>query len=78
MPFSGSGDSPNDQTKYVFNPFTGNLDAVVKFNVDRILTTTLNSAGNPKVTWNAETNSYVPDGPDILVDINGNVIVVGN
>ena len=67
----------NDQLKYVFNPFTGNLDAVVKFNPDRIVTNQLNSAGFPKVTWNAESSSYVPDGPDVVVDNNGNVVVIG-
>jgi hypothetical protein len=77
MPAAGSGDSPRDQNKYVFNPFTGNLDAVVKFNPDRIVTNTLNAAGHPRLIWDAASNSFIPDGPDVVVDNNGNVVVVG-
>jgi hypothetical protein len=77
MPSLGSPVKENDQTKYVFNPFTGELDVVVKFNPDRIVTNALNSAGFPKVTWNPESNSYVPDGPDVVVDLNGDVVVIG-
>jgi hypothetical protein len=79
MSFSGSGNTPNDKIKYIYNPLEGTgLTPTAKFNTDRILTTTLNSAGQPKVTWNETTSSYVPDGPDVLVDINGNVLTVGN
>lgn len=79
MPFSGSGNTPNDKTKFIFNPLEGSgLTPTAKFNPDRIVTSQLNAAGNPKVTWNAETSSYVPDGPDVVIDSNGNVVVVGN
>jgi hypothetical protein len=77
MPFTGSGDKPNDKTKYVFNPFTGNMDAVTKFNADRIVTNQLNAAGQPRVIWNPATNSYIADGADVVVDNEGNVVVVG-
>lgn len=77
MPAAGSGSSPKDKDKYVFNPFTGNLDAVVKFNPDRIVTNNLNAAGNPRLIWDAASSSFIPDGPDVVVDNNGNVVVVG-
>lgn len=77
MPFPGSG-PVNDTIKYLFDVFTGNFSPAIKFNPDRIVTNQLNSAGQPKVTWNEATSSYVPDGPDIVVDDSGDVIVVGN
>jgi hypothetical protein len=77
MAFPGSGPI-NDTIKYLFNVFTGNFSPAIKFNENRIVTSQLNSAGQPKVTWNAATNSYVPDGPDIVVSNEGDVIVVGN
>lgn len=68
---------PNDKTKFVINPFTGNLDAVVKFNSDRIVTNKLNAAGNPRMIWDPVSNSFIPDGPDVVISNAGNVIVRG-
>ncbi len=68
---------PNDQTKYVFNPFTGKLDAVLKFNPDRIVTNTLNAAGYPRVIYNPESSAFIADGPTVVIDNNGNVVVRG-
>jgi len=68
---------PNDKTKYVFNPFTGNFDVIVKFNPDRIITNTLNAAGQPRMIWNPASNTFIPDGPDVVIDSSGNVVVRG-
>lgn len=68
---------PNDRTKYVFNPFTGNFDAVVKFNPDRIVTNTLNAAGHPRKIWDPVSSTFIDDGPDVVIDSNGNVVVRG-
>lgn len=77
MAFSGS--SPiNDTIKFLFNIFTGNFSPAIKFNPDRIVTSQLNSAGQPLVVWNAATSSYVPFGPEVVVDNDGDVIVIGN
>lgn len=68
---------PNDQTKFIINPFTGQLDAVVKFNPDRIVTNFLNSAGNPRVIYNPESATFIADGPTVVIDNAGNVVVRG-
>lgn len=69
---------PNDTIKYLFNPLEGSgLTPSIKFNPDRIVTNTLNSAGYPRVIWNPESSSYVTDGPTVVIDNNGNVVVRG-
>ena len=79
MPSAGSGDTPNDKIKYIFNPLNGSgLTPTAKFNPDRIVTNSLNSAGGPRVVWNPATSTYVSDGPSVVVDNNGDVVVVGN
>jgi hypothetical protein len=78
MADQGAGEKPNDKTHVVFNPlYKTGLTPVVKFNPDRIVTSSLNAAGQPRMIWNPATNAFIPDGPDIVVDNNGNVIVVG-
>lgn len=65
---------PRDQLKYVFNPITGQLDAVLVFNADRIVTNALNGAGHPRLIWDPVSATFIADGPDIVVDNNGNVV----
>jgi hypothetical protein len=59
---------------FLFNPFTGDLTPSLKFNPDSIVTNSLNSAGHPRVIFDPPSNSYVPDGPSIVVDNEGNVV----
>ena len=66
---------PKDKIQYVFNPFTGNLDAVKTFNADRIVTCNLNSAGNPRLIYDSTSATFIPSGPDVVVDNEGNVVV---
>jgi len=65
---------PRDKIQYVFNPFTGKLEAVKTFNADRIVTNSLNGAGHPRLIWDAASSSFIADGPDIVVDNDGNVV----
>ena len=69
--------SVKDKEELVLNPVTKKLDMVVKFNPDRILTAELNAAGNPRMIWDAVSQSFIADGPDIVVDNKGNVVVKG-
>jgi len=66
---------PKDQIKYVFNPITGQLDAVLQFNPDRIVTASLNAAGQPRLIWDPVSQSYIEDGATVVVDSEGNVVV---
>ena len=55
---------PKDKIQFVFNPFTGKLDAVKQFNPDRIVTASLNSAGSPRLVWDPVSSTFVEDGAD--------------
>lgn len=68
---------PNDFIRYIFNIFTGQPIPAIKFNPDRLVTSDLNSAGQPRVIWNPESSSYIPDGPTVVIDNEGNVVFRG-
>lgn len=65
-----------DKLKYEFNPLTGELDLISEFNTDRILTHTRNSTGHMLTTWDPRSQKYIDLEPLIVVDNNGNVVVV--
>ena len=65
-----------DRLKYEFNPLTGELDLISEFNTDRILTHEKNSAGYLLMTYNPASGTHIPMEPLIIVDNNGNVVVV--
>ena len=65
---------PKDKQVFVFNPFTGNFDAVLKFNPDRIVTAELNGAGHKRYVWDSVSNSFVEDGATVVIDNDGNVV----
>lgn len=68
--------TPRDKDELVLNPVTGELDMVRKFNEDRIVTAKLNAAGQPRKIWDPASNTFIDDGPAVVVDNNGNVVVV--
>jgi hypothetical protein len=65
-----------DKLKYEFNVFTEELDLVSEFNTDRIITHEKNNAGHMLMTYDPATGLHVPMEPMIVVDNNGNVVVV--
>jgi len=65
-----------DREKFVLNPITGELDLVLVFNENRIITAQYNMAGAPYYTYDAYSNTFIPDGPKVVVDNDGNVVVV--
>lgn len=66
--------SPKDKQELVFNPVSGELDTVLKFNPDRILTHDKNAAGNPIVTFDPVSNSYMTLEGQVVIDGQGNVV----
>jgi len=68
---------PTDDDELVLNPITKKLDMVRNFNADRIVTATLNQAGQPRMTFDVASNSQIPDGPTVVIDNDGNVVTVG-
>ena len=65
---------PKDKLTTTFNPFTGNLDMINKFNPDRIVTDDRNAAGYPLMMFDPHTNTYMPLGPLVVTDDDGNVV----
>lgn len=65
-----------DHDLLVVNPVTGKLDTIRKFNPDRIITAQLNSAGNPRLIYDAVSNTFIEDGATVVIDNNGNVVKV--
>ena len=65
---------PQDKQKFLFNPVTGQLDLVLQFNPDRILTASLNSAGQPRLIWDPVSSTFIEDGATVVVDNAGNVV----
>lgn len=63
-----------DNDEAIINPFTGELDMVRNFNVNRIVTNSFNQAGNPLVIYDPLSGLYLDAGPSVVVDINGNVV----
>lgn len=70
----GDQNKPKDKEVYLFNALTGELDLALAFNPDRIVTASLNSAGGARTTWDATSNSFISDGPAVVIDNNGNVV----
>jgi hypothetical protein len=63
-----------DKEKYVLNPITGELDLVLVFNEDRIITADYNAAGSPFVTYDIYSNSFIMDYDQVVVDEEGNIV----
>ena len=68
--------SPKDKVDFIINPFTGELDGVLKFNPDRIITHSNNQAGNPLMIYDPVSGNYMEMQPLIVTDNNGNVVVI--
>jgi len=66
-----------DKTAFDFNVITGQLDLVRKFNPNRIVTNERNAAGTKRMTHDPASGTYLDDGPAIVTDEDGNVVVVG-
>jgi len=67
--------SAKDKEIFVLNPITGELDLVRAFNENRIIVSEYNLAGSRRMTYDAFSGTHVDDGPIIVVDNNGNVVV---
>lgn len=65
-----------DKEVFLFNPVTGELDLALKFNENRIITHLYNEAGTRLQTYDKNTGLYLDSGPYVVIDINGNVIVI--
>lgn len=65
-----------DKLKFELNPITGELDLVKEFNSNRIVTHYLNSTGQPSLALDQASNQYLDLGPLVVVDNDGNVVVV--
>jgi hypothetical protein len=66
-----------DKTKIVLNPITGELDIVLKFNENRIVTHKRNAAGALNMIFDPASGTHIEMGDQVVVDDNGNVVVVG-
>ena len=69
-----STQTPIDQTITDFNPLSGQFDNVTSFNANRILTESLNAAGNPLVNYDPVTARYTPADDEVITDDDGNVV----
>jgi hypothetical protein len=67
---------PADREELSLNPITKKLDLVRQFNPDRIVTANRNSAGHKFQTYDVQTNNYLEDGPRVVIDNDGNVVVM--
>ena len=63
-----------DQLATTLNPLTGQLDMVQKFEPNRIITHSLNPAGNPMTNYDPMTSHYFPADDEIVTDSQGNVV----
>lgn len=63
-----------DKVKYVLNPFTGQFDAVMEVNFDRIITHEYNELGNPLVMFDPVSGLYIEVGAMLVTDNEGNVV----
>ncbi len=66
-----------DKTAIDFNPITGKLDLVRKFNPDRIVTNERNAAGTLLMTYDPASGTHIPGDPLVVTDNEGHVVVVG-
>lgn len=67
---------PSDREELSLNPIYGKLDLIRQFNPDRIITAERNSAGHILQTYDVETGTYLADAPEVVTDMNGNVVTV--
>jgi len=65
-----------DKEVFLFNSITGELDLALKFNENRIITHLYNEAGTRLQAYDKNTNMHLDSGPLVVVDRNGNVIVI--
>lgn len=65
-----------DKDSLILNPITGELDFVRIFNENRIIVSEYNAAGSRRMTYDAFSGTHLDDGPIVVVDNNGNVVVV--
>jgi hypothetical protein len=66
--------SNRDQDELVLNPLTGQLDFIRKFNPNRIVTHSTNQADNLLVVYDMVSGTYLPMGPVVVTDNDGNVV----
>lgn len=67
---------PTDKEELVVNPVTGKLDMVRIFDPNRIITAQRNSAGHILRTYDVETGQYLDDAPEVVTDLNGNLVTI--
>jgi hypothetical protein len=65
-----------DKSVFLFNPLTGNFDLALQFNENRIVTAEYNMAGSRYATFDSYSGTHIEDGPKVVVDNNGNVVVI--
>ena len=71
--------SERDRLKIEFNPLADPeypFDMVRVFNENRIVTHEYSQTGHVRVTFDPYSNTYVKDDPVVVVDNNGNVVVI--
>lgn len=73
---SGPLPKVKDKIKIEFNPITGNFDLISQFNVNRIVTHSLNPFGNEIQWFDPSLGVYYNADHQIVTDSNGNVVVV--
>ena len=66
-----------DKTELQFNPITGEFDIVVKFNPNRMITHEYNIAGTKNMIYDPASKTHVEMGAQVVVDDDGNVVIVG-
>lgn len=68
----------NDEKKYKFNPLTGEFELIVKFNPKRIISHEYNMAGTKNMIYDPASKTHVEMGAQIVIDEEGNVVIIGN
>ena len=63
-----------DKDEAVLNPFVGQLDMVRNFEPNRIITHSLNPAGNPLTVYDPLSGGYYAADDSIVTDSDGNVV----
>ena len=66
--------SANDQTVGVVNPLPAPLQLVKNFNPNRIITHSMNPAGNPLAVYDPVSGAYFPADDAIVTDSQGNLV----
>jgi hypothetical protein len=65
-----------DKQAFLFNPLTGSLDLVLKFNENRIVTHQYNAAGTLLRTYDIASGTEIELGFLTVTDNDGNVVVI--